>query len=105
MAMQLAIWQGQLETIRVMLKIRKCSSDAHIEDALNYQKSEHVEKDDRMVLPLNLNDENHWNHIVCLLLDQDGLDIDIKDDNGDTAENITCTQSMRNMIKQRTLPE
>ena len=58
-----------------------------------------------MVLPLILKDENHWNHIVCLLLDQDGLDIDIKDDDGDTAESMALTQSIRNMIRQRKLPE
>ena len=103
--MQLAVWEGQLETIRVMLKIIKCRSDAHIEDALNYRKSEHGGKDDRMVLPLNLNDENHWNHIVCLLLDQDGLDIDIKDGNGHTAESMAFTLSMMDMIRQRKLPE
>ena len=102
MAMQLAIWQGQLETIRVMLKIIKCSSDAQVKGALNYQKSKQGEKDDRMVLHLN---ENHWNHIVCLLLDQDGLDIDIKDGNGDTAESMAFTLSMMDMIRQRKLPE
>ena len=94
--MQLAVWEGQLETIRVMLKIK---------NALNYQKSEHGEKDDTIVHTLKLNDENHWNHIVCLLLDQDGLDIDIKDDDGDTAESMAFTQSIRNMIRQRKLPE
>ena len=103
--MQLAVWEGQLETSRVMLKIRKFSTDDHVKDSFNPQDNEHWAKDDRMVLPLNLKDENHWNHIVCLLLDQDGLDIDIKDDDGDTAESMAFTQSIRNMIRQRKLPE
>ena len=98
-ALHLAVWEGHLETVRVMIKFEKVHVNLHKDVTKNM--SEDGEVLGRGMTALHLACERGWAEIVALLLDQENIDTDIENNKGETAEEVAFSEQIRDMVQQR----